>query len=58
METKEKPLIQAKKIEVEYEGVKVFSDLSFEIFDGDFVCIVGPNGAEVEIGRASCRERV
>ena len=45
METKEKPLIQAKKIEVEYEGVKVFSDLSFEIFDGDFVCIVGPNGA-------------
>lgn len=45
MQTKKEPLIEVKKIEVEYERVKVFTNLSFEIFDGDFVCIVGPNGA-------------
>lgn len=40
-----KPLITVQGLRVEYEGVKVFSNLSFVVCEGDFICIVGQNGA-------------
>lgn len=45
MDTEKVPLISVKKLQVEFEGHIVFSNLSFEIFAADFICIVGPNGA-------------
>ena len=45
MDTEKVPLISVEKLQVEFEGHKVFSNLSFEIFAADFICIVGPNGA-------------
>lgn len=45
MNTEKVPLIKVKELQVEFEGHKVFSDLSFEILEADFICVVGPNGA-------------
>ena len=46
--------LTCQKLCVGYDGKSVLQDLDFEVFAGDYLCIVGEN----EIGRASCRERV
>jgi hypothetical protein len=38
-------LVTVKKLQVDYDKTKVFSNLSFEVCEGDFICIVGQNGA-------------
>lgn len=40
----EKPLIEAKNISFAYKGNTVLDNVSFEIFKGDYVGIIGPNG--------------
>ena len=39
------PLVTVKNLQVNYDKTKVFSNLSFEVCEGDFICIVGQNGA-------------
>ena len=39
------PILTVKKLQVSYDKVNVFSNLSFEVREGDFICIVGQNGA-------------
>lgn len=38
-------LVQIKDITLAYEGRAVISDLSFEIYSGDYLCIIGENGS-------------
>ena len=38
-------LLECKDLCVFYEGKQILKDVSFEVYDGDFVCIVGENGA-------------
>ena len=38
-------ILTVKKLQVSYDKVNVFSNLSFEVREGDFICIVGQNGA-------------
>lgn len=38
-------LLECKELCVFYEGKQILNNVSFEIYDGDFVCIVGENGA-------------
>ena len=37
-------LISLKNVSMSYEGKKVISNLSFDINQGDYICIVGENG--------------
>ena len=39
-----------------YNSRSILSDISFELEEHKVMTVLGPNG--VEIGRASCRERV
>ena len=38
-------LIKCENLSFEYEGRQVLSDLSFDVSEGDFLCIVGENGS-------------
>ena len=38
------PLIEAKNVSVSYAGKKVIENVSFEIEEGDFLCVAGENG--------------
>ena len=38
-------LIEAKKLNVFYENTHALEDISFELDEGDFLCIVGENGS-------------
>ena len=40
-----KPILEAKNISVEFNGVSVLKDISFEVRDGDMLAVIGPNGA-------------
>lgn len=37
-------VIDIRDLSFGYDGAEVLSDVSLEIHDGDFVCVVGPNG--------------
>lgn len=39
------PIIECKNIAMSYDGVTVFDNLSFNVKDGDYLCIVGENGS-------------
>ena len=39
------PIITCKNLELAYDNKTVFSDLSFKIDRGDYLCIVGENGS-------------
>lgn len=39
------PIIECKNIAMSYDGVTVFDNLSFDVKDGDYLCIVGENGS-------------
>ncbi|MCK5884278.1 MAG: ABC transporter ATP-binding protein [Bacteriovoracaceae bacterium] len=39
-----KPIVSAKKLSVGHQGLSILSDLSFDIFPGDFICLMGSNG--------------
>lgn len=45
IEMRDKPIVTVKKLRVNYDKTIVFSNLSFEVCERDFVCIVGQNGA-------------
>ena len=45
VEMRDKPIVTVKKLQVNYDKTIVFSNLSFEVCERDFVCIVGQNGA-------------
>lgn len=38
-------IIKCSNVTMSYEGVSVFSNLSFELNKGDYLCIVGENGS-------------
>ena len=38
-------LIQCENISIAYEGQTVIEDLSFQMDQGDYLCIVGENGS-------------
>ena len=38
-------LIQCENISIAYEGQTVIEDLSFQMNQGDYLCIVGENGS-------------
>ena len=38
-------LLSCQNLSVGYEGKPVLQNLSFEIFAGDYLCIVGENGS-------------
>lgn len=38
-------ILEARDLAVGYNGKAVFSGVSFTVFEGDFVCVVGPNGS-------------
>ena len=40
-----KPLIKLDNLSLGYDKTKVLEGLTLEINDGDFVCVVGPNGS-------------
>ena len=40
----ENKLFEVKNISFDYDGEVIFSDISFSIERGDFLCILGPNG--------------
>lgn len=42
---KEEPILKADHIDVVFEGKKVVDDVSFTVNRGDYLCIVGENGA-------------
>lgn len=42
---KEKKLLSAENISISFFGKSVFKPVSFEIFAGDIVAIIGPNGS-------------
>lgn len=39
------PLISCKNLELAYDNKTVLSDLSFEVGEGDYLCVVGENGS-------------
>ena len=51
-------LITCEHVDFGYENYDAVVDVSMEINQGDYLCIVGENGSGKKIGRASCRERV
>ena len=38
-------LIKCKDLDISYENKNVISNLSFEVNEGDYLCIVGENGS-------------
>lgn len=40
----DKRLFEVKNISFSYDGEEIFSDISFSIYRGDVLCILGPNG--------------
>ena len=50
------PLLSVNNLTHLYAPGKGFSDVSFDLWSGEVLGIVGESGSE--IGRASCRERV
>ena len=40
-----KELIKCNNISLSYDGVDVLKDISFSIYDDDYLCIVGENGS-------------
>ena len=49
-------LIQFKNIVKDFDGQLVLKGINLDIYENEFVTLLGPSGCE--IGRASCRERV
>lgn len=41
-------LIQCENVSIAYEGQTVIEDLSFQMDQGDYLCIVGENGSRQE----------
>jgi len=63
------PVLDARSLRKSFGAITAVSDVSFTVDPGELVGLLGPNGAGksttvgmiagiVEIGRASCRERV
>ena len=56
------PLLDVKGVTMKFGSLVANDDISFSMEQGQIVGLIGPNGSgkttEVEIGRASCRERV
>jgi len=44
MEENKKPFLAVEKLNVRYRDNHVLEDISFEVEEGQFVCIIGPNG--------------
>lgn len=44
MEENKKPFLAVEKLNVRYRDNHVLEDISFEVEQGQFVCIIGPNG--------------
>ncbi|WP_429976043.1 ABC transporter ATP-binding protein [Enterococcus sp. DIV0086] len=40
-----KPLIEVKQLEKSYKNKKVIHGISFSIYEGEILCLLGPNGA-------------
>ena len=49
IESRKNPLILAKNLQIKYDGKAIFSNVSFEVKNGDRVAIVGKNG----VGKSS-----
>ncbi len=45
LESKKNPFIIVNNLQIEYEGKSLFSDVSFEVRNGDRIAITGKNGA-------------
>jgi zinc transport system ATP-binding protein len=44
MEKNKKPFLAVEKLNVRYHDNHVLEDISFEVEQGQFVCVIGPNG--------------
>ena len=60
-----KKLIQLENITKTYDGNMILDDLNLYVKENEFLTLLGPSGCGktttlrlIEIGRASCRERV
>ena len=40
--------LTCQNLRVGYDGKSVLQDLSFEVFAGDYLCIVGENGVDLQ----------
>ena len=49
--------LTCQKLCVGYDGKSVLQDLSFQVFAGDYLCIVGENGSG-KMRSAICRSRL
>ena len=38
------PIFDVKNLNFTVHGQKILSDISFEIFEGEYIAIIGPNG--------------
>lgn len=39
-----KPLIQVKNLGKSFNGKKVLKNVSFDVYEGEILCLLGPNG--------------
>ncbi len=39
-----KPLIQVKNLGKSFNGKKVLKNVSFDLYEGEILCLLGPNG--------------
>ena len=51
-------LLEVSNLGIAFGGLQAVSQLDLKIEKGHLYGLIGPNGAGVQIGRASCRERV
>ena len=48
--------LTCQNLRVGYDGKSVLQDLSFEVFAGDYLCIVGENGSGPRVAGAHQRQ--
>ena len=54
-------MLKVQELSIVYGNRVIVQDISFQLNQNNWKMLVGPNGSgksSVEIGRASCRERV